>query len=29
MTQDQASTVVGQRLYETFIKPKIGEDVPR
>lgn len=29
MTQDQASTVVGQRLYDTFIKPKIGEDVPR
>lgn len=29
MTQDQASTVVGQRLYETYIKSKIGEDVPR
>jgi hypothetical protein len=29
MTQDQASTVVGQRLYDTFIKPKIGEDVPK
>lgn len=29
MTQDQASTVVGQRLYDTYIKSKIGEDVPR
>jgi len=29
MTQDQASTVVGQRLYDTFIKPKIGEDRPQ
>jgi translation elongation factor EF-4 len=29
MSQDQASTVVGQRLYDTFIKSKIGEDVPR
>lgn len=29
MSQDQASTVVGQRLYDTFIKTKIGEDVPR
>ena len=28
MTQDQASTVVGQRLYDTFIKDKIGEDRP-
>jgi hypothetical protein len=28
MTQDQASTVVGQRLYDTFIKSKIGEDRP-
>jgi hypothetical protein len=28
MTQDQASTVVGQRLYETYIKSKIGEDRP-
>jgi hypothetical protein len=29
MTQDQASTVVGQRLYDTFIKSKIGEDRPQ
>jgi hypothetical protein len=29
MTQDQASTVVGQRLYDTFIKDKIGEDRPQ
>jgi hypothetical protein len=29
MTQDQASTVVGQRLYDTFIKDKIGEDKPQ
>jgi hypothetical protein len=29
MTQDQASTVVGQRLYDTFIKSKIGEDKPQ
>jgi hypothetical protein len=28
MTQDQASGVVGQRLYDTYIKPKIGEDRP-
>lgn len=28
MSQDQASTVVGQRLYDTFIKTKIGEDRP-
>jgi len=28
MTQDQASTVVGQRLYDTYIKSKIGEDRP-
>jgi translation elongation factor EF-4 len=28
MSQDQASTVVGQRLYDTFIKSKIGEDRP-
>jgi hypothetical protein len=29
MTQDQASVVVGQRLYDTFIKTKIGEDRPQ
>lgn len=29
MTQEQASTVVGQRLYDTFIKDKIGEDKPQ
>lgn len=29
MSQDQASTVVGQRLYDTFIKTKIGEDKPQ
>ena len=29
MTQDQASTVVGQRLYDTYIKSKIGEDKPQ
>jgi hypothetical protein len=28
MTQDQASVVVGQRLYDTYIKDKIGEDKP-
>lgn len=28
MTQDQASVVVGQRLYDTYIKTKIGEDKP-
>lgn len=28
MTQDQASVIVGQRLYDTFIKPNIGEDKP-
>ncbi len=28
MTQDQASVVVGQRLYDTYIKNKIGEDKP-
>lgn len=28
LTQDQASVIVGQRLYDTFIKSKIGEDKP-
>jgi hypothetical protein len=28
MTQDQASGVVGQRLYDTYIKPNIDESGP-
>ena len=28
MTQDQASGVVGQRLYDTYIKPNIDEKKP-
>jgi hypothetical protein len=29
MTQDQASGVVGQRLYDTYIKPNLDETKER
>jgi hypothetical protein len=25
LTQDQASAIVGQRLYDTYVKPKLAE----